>query len=183
MLERRIRAARFPAVKSLDTFDFTAIPSVNKAQVMELARCEYIQRRYKIIAVGNSGAGKTHVALGLGLPACLRGMWVGFTTAVVHLIAALDTTGPAASWSSASLAPLFLVVRQHALRTLDALTEAILKHIVTFAFFDMSCDCQADHLRNRLTLDGRERVQFLCLVGRQANGHRFERFHTLHCPF
>ena len=49
----RIRAARFPAVKSLDTFDFTAIPSVNKALVMELARCEYIQRRENIIALGN----------------------------------------------------------------------------------------------------------------------------------
>ena len=40
MVERRIRAARFPAVKSLDTFEFPAIPSVNKALVIELARCE-----------------------------------------------------------------------------------------------------------------------------------------------
>ena len=86
MVERRIRAGRFPAVKSLDTFDFTAIPSVNKSLVMELARCEYIQRRENIIAVGNSGTGKTHMALGLGLAACQRGMSVGFTTAaaLVH---------------------------------------------------------------------------------------------------
>ena len=86
MVERRVRAARFPAVKSLDTFDFTAIPSVNKSLVMELARCEYIQRRENIIAVGNSGTGKTHVALGLGLAACQKGMSVGFTTAaaLVH---------------------------------------------------------------------------------------------------
>ena len=79
MVERRIRAARFPAVKSLDSFDFPAIPSLNKTLVMELARCEYIQRRENAIAVGNSGAGKTHVALGLA--ACQRGMSVGFTTA------------------------------------------------------------------------------------------------------
>ena len=65
MVERRIRAARFPAVKSLDTFDFLAIPAVNKALVMELARCEYIEHRENVIAVGNSGTGKTHVALGL----------------------------------------------------------------------------------------------------------------------
>ncbi len=64
MVERRIRAARFPAVKSLDTLEFPAIPSLNKALVMELARSEYIQRRENIIAVGNSGTGKTHVALG-----------------------------------------------------------------------------------------------------------------------
>ena len=80
MVERRIRSARFPSVNTFDTFDFTAIPSVNKALVMELARCEYIQRRENIIAVGNSGTGKTHIALGLGLAACQRGMSVGFTT-------------------------------------------------------------------------------------------------------
>ena len=51
MVERRTRAARFPAVKSLDTFDFLAIPSMNKALVMELARCEYIQRRENVITV------------------------------------------------------------------------------------------------------------------------------------
>ena len=88
MVQRRIRAARFPAVKSLDAFDFTAIPSVNKSLVMELVRCEYIQRRENIIAIaiGNSGTGKTHMALGLGLAACQRGMSVGFTTAaaLVH---------------------------------------------------------------------------------------------------
>ena len=83
MVERRIRAARFPTVKSLDTFDFPAIPSVNKATVIELARREYIQHRENVIAVGNSGTGKTHVALGLGLAACQRGMSVGFTTAAV----------------------------------------------------------------------------------------------------
>ena len=86
MVERRIRAARFPAVKSLDTFDFLAIPSVNKVLVTELARWEYVQRRENVIAIGNSGTGKTHVALGLGLAACQRGMSVGFTTAaaLVH---------------------------------------------------------------------------------------------------
>ena len=53
---------------------------------MELARCEYIQRRDNVIAIGNSGAGKTHMALGLGLAACQRGLSVGFTTAaaLVH---------------------------------------------------------------------------------------------------
>ena len=86
MVQRRIRAAHFPATKSLDTFDFLAIPSLNKPLVMQLARCEYIERRENVIAIGNSGTGKTHVALGLGLAACQRGMSVGFTTAaaLVH---------------------------------------------------------------------------------------------------
>ena len=86
MVERRIRAARFPAVKGVDTCDFPAIPSVNKALVMELARCEYSGRRENVVAVGNSGTGKTHIALGLGLAACQRRMSVGFSTAcgLVH---------------------------------------------------------------------------------------------------
>src|SRR3954451_7319291 len=85
MVERRIRAAHFPTVKSLDSCDFLAIPSLNKALVLELARGDYIERRENVIALGNSGTGKTHVALGLGLAACQRGLSVGFTTvALVH---------------------------------------------------------------------------------------------------
>ena len=81
MVERRIREARFPAVKSLDSFDFLALPSLNKTLVLELARSEYVLRRENVIAVGNSGTGKSHVALGLGLAACQKGLSVGFTTA------------------------------------------------------------------------------------------------------
>jgi DNA replication protein DnaC len=93
MVDRRIKAAGFPTTKSLDTFDFLAIPSLNKALVLELARCEYIDRKDNVIALGNSGTGKTHIALGLGLAACQRGLSVGFTTAaaLVHeLIEARD---------------------------------------------------------------------------------------------
>ena len=80
-VERRIKAARFPVVKSLDSFDFAAIPKLNKMQVLELARCEWIERRENVIALGPSGTGKTHVALGLALAACQKGLSVGFTTA------------------------------------------------------------------------------------------------------
>ena len=84
MVDRRIKAARFPTTKSLDTFDFLSMPSLNKALVLELARCEYIERNQNVIALGNSGTGKTHI--GLGLAACQRGLSVGFTTAaaLVH---------------------------------------------------------------------------------------------------
>ena len=57
MVERRIRQAKFPAVKSLDSFDFKAIPSLNKILVLELARSEYIDRHDNVIALGNSGTG------------------------------------------------------------------------------------------------------------------------------
>jgi DNA replication protein DnaC len=86
MVERRIKAARFPAVKTLESFNFPVLPSLKKTLVLELARSEYIERRENIIALGNSGTGKTHIALGLGLAACQKGLSVGFTTAaaLVH---------------------------------------------------------------------------------------------------
>lgn len=93
MIDRRIKAARFPVVKSLDSFDFAAFPNLNKALVMELARSEYVERRENVIAVGNSGTGKSHIGLGLGLAACQKGLSVGFVNAaaMVHeLIEARD---------------------------------------------------------------------------------------------
>lgn len=93
MIERRIKAAKFPATKSLDSFDFKVMPSLNKELTMELARCTFIARRENVIALGPSGTGKTHVALGLGLAACQKGRKVRFTTAaaLVHeLMEAVD---------------------------------------------------------------------------------------------
>lgn len=91
--ERRIRSARFPVLKSLETFEYPVIPSLNKNLVLELARCEYIDRKENVLALGNSGTGKTHIALALGLAACQKGYRVRFTTAasLVHeLIEAKD---------------------------------------------------------------------------------------------
>jgi DNA replication protein DnaC len=85
-MERRIRQARFPQTKSLDTFDFKAIPSLNKSLVLELARGEWIERRENCIALGPVGTGKTHTALALGLAACQKNYSVLFVTAaaLVH---------------------------------------------------------------------------------------------------
>ena len=80
--ERRIQAARFPAPKSLDDFDFLAVPSLNKKMVLELARCEWIDKRENTIFLGNPGTGKTHLSIALGLSACQRGYKVRFFTAV-----------------------------------------------------------------------------------------------------
>ncbi len=80
-IERRIKAAKFPVVKSLETFAFRAIPSLNKRLVLELTRAEYLDRRENVLALGNSGTGKTHLALALGLAACQKSYRVRFTTA------------------------------------------------------------------------------------------------------
>jgi DNA replication protein DnaC len=91
--ERRIRQAKFPVIKTMDSFDFLAMPSLNKTMVLELARSEFLARRENVLLLGNSGTGKTHIALALGLAACQRGHRVRFTTAsalVSELIEARD---------------------------------------------------------------------------------------------
>lgn len=93
LIERRGKAAKFPSTKSLDSFDFNIMPSLNKPLTMELARCDYVDRRENIIALGPSGTGETHIVLGLGLAACQRGLKVRFKTAaalVHYLIEAQD---------------------------------------------------------------------------------------------
>jgi DNA replication protein DnaC len=89
--ERRIKAAKFSVVKSLETFDYLAIPSLNKKMVLELARCEWIGRRENVLCLGNSGTGKTHIGLALGLAACQRGLRVRFTTAAALVHELLET--------------------------------------------------------------------------------------------
>ena len=86
MVDRRIKSARFPAIKSLETFDFDAIPTLNRKLVLDLARSEFVECRENIIALGPSGVGKTHVAIGIGLAACQHGIKTRFATAaaIVH---------------------------------------------------------------------------------------------------
>jgi DNA replication protein DnaC len=80
-VQARIRAAGFPAIKDFDTFDFTAVPSLSKPKVLELARGEWIEQRSNTCFIGSPGTGKTHLAIALGLAACRRGTRVRFFTA------------------------------------------------------------------------------------------------------
>jgi DNA replication protein DnaC len=86
--ERRIKAAKFPVLKTLDSFDFTAQPSLNESLVRELMSGEYITKKENVLLVGNSGTGKTHVASALGFAACAQGRRVRFFT-VSGLVTAL----------------------------------------------------------------------------------------------
>jgi DNA replication protein DnaC len=94
--ERRLKAARFPTLKSLSSFDFAARPSVNKVMIAELARCAYIDARENVLLVGNPGTGKTHLAIALSAAACAKGYRVRFsrvTELITHLIEARDERG------------------------------------------------------------------------------------------
>jgi DNA replication protein DnaC len=78
--ERRVKAAGFPVIKTLDTFEFKSQPSLNPQLVRELVRGEYLDRRENVLLIGNSGTGKTHLASALAFAACQQGRHVRFFT-------------------------------------------------------------------------------------------------------
>ncbi len=84
--QHRIRKARFPALKTLDTFDFKLLKNLDQRQIQTLAAGDYIRQKENLIALGNSGTGKTHIGIALGMVACQKGESVLFTTAasLVH---------------------------------------------------------------------------------------------------
>ncbi|MHB1256437.1 MAG: IS21-like element helper ATPase IstB [Dethiobacteraceae bacterium] len=79
---RRIKKAGFPVMKTLDDFNYERLEHVSKALVWELAACDFIRNRQNIVMIGNSGAGKSHLSIGLGMNACYAGFNVKFYTAM-----------------------------------------------------------------------------------------------------
>jgi len=80
-IDRRLKEAGFPSNKELSTFDFTAVPKLNKKRILDLGRCEFIAKRENLVLLGPPGTGKSHLAVALGREACRRGKSVKFFTA------------------------------------------------------------------------------------------------------
>jgi DNA replication protein DnaC len=92
-IQRRVKAAHFPVLKEMADFDFSALPSLNKARILDLTRGEYITKHETLIFIGNPGLGKTHLSISLALSACRQGRRVRFWTAaglVNELLAAQE---------------------------------------------------------------------------------------------
>lgn len=86
--ERRVKEAGFPVIKTMDTYDFKAQPSVNESMIRELMRGEYIDKKENVLIIGNPGTGKTHLACSLAFAACAQGRSVRFYT-VTQLVTEL----------------------------------------------------------------------------------------------
>lgn len=91
--QRRVTEARFPRVKRLADFDLAAAPSVNPATIATLAGCGYLDAGEPVVLLGDSGTGKSHLLIGLGVAACEQGRRVRYATAaqlVNELVEAAD---------------------------------------------------------------------------------------------
>jgi DNA replication protein DnaC len=81
-IQRRIRMARFPVVKTLDQFNWSWPKKINKPQIQNLFRLKFIEDKSNIVFIGGVGMGKTHLASALGYQACLKGHTVLFASAI-----------------------------------------------------------------------------------------------------
>lgn len=81
-IQRRIKTARFPVVKTMDQFDWSWPVKINQAQVKNLFRLKCIEEKSNIVLIGSVGVGKTHIATALGYQACLKNNTVLFSSAV-----------------------------------------------------------------------------------------------------
>ena len=88
--ESRIKAARFPARKTLDEFDWSFQRSVKKETVLHLAQLDFVLGKENVVLLGPPGTGKTHLAVALGIRACLAGHRVAFGTATEWVARLLD---------------------------------------------------------------------------------------------
>jgi DNA replication protein DnaC len=113
--DRRLKAASFPVLKTIDTFEFARQPSVNETLVRELMRGQYIADRQNVLIVGNSGTGKTHLATALAFAACAQGKKVRFWTATQLVRQLLEVR------EERSLQRLLTQIERHHLLILDEL--------------------------------------------------------------
>jgi DNA replication protein DnaC len=111
-IERRVRNARFPVLKTLEDFQWSWPRKINRPQIQNLFRLAFIATHTNVVMIGNVGLGKTHLSIALGHAACLNGHTVLFTTAIdiVNTLAAAQAAGRLKRELARYLKPALLVV-------------------------------------------------------------------------
>ena len=130
---RRIREARFPVLKTLEQFDFTWPTKINRLQVQNLFRLQFIEEKANVILVGGVGLGKSHLAIALGHAACEAGFQVRFTTAVdaINTLSAAHAAGRFVSELRKYLRPALLVVDELGYLPIDKRGADLLFQIIS----------------------------------------------------
>lgn len=111
-IERRVKDARFPVLKTLDQFQWNWPAKINRLQIRNLFRLALIDDKANVILLGGVGLGKTHLSIALGYTACLRGDAVLFTTAVdiINTLSAAQASGSLKREMAKYLKPRLLVI-------------------------------------------------------------------------
>jgi DNA replication protein DnaC len=112
IIARRIKAARFPVVKTLETFRWDWPKQINRLQIQELFRLRFIEEKANVIFLGLVGLGKTHLATALGYAACQHGHSVLFANAidVINTLSTAQAKGVLKTQLKRYLSPAILVL-------------------------------------------------------------------------
>jgi DNA replication protein DnaC len=132
-VRRRIKAARFPALKRLEDFDWSWPKKINRPQVQELFQLRFLQERANVIFLGGVGLGKSHLAIALGYAACLQGHSVLFTTAVdiINTLAAAQAAHQLKQQLKKYLAPTLLLMDEVGYLPIDKVGADLLFQVLS----------------------------------------------------
>jgi len=132
-IKRRVNAARFPVIKTLDNFEWTWPAKINRAQVQNFFHLNFIKDKSNIVFIGGVGLGKTHLASALGYEACLKGYTVLFTSAVdaVNNLIASQKTGSLKQELKKYLKPSLLVLDELGYLPIDKTGADLLFQIIS----------------------------------------------------
>ena len=135
-IQRRIRMARFPVIKTLDQFNWTWPKKINRLQVQQLFRLQFVKQASNVIFIGGVGVGKTHLASALGYAACLEGLPVLFTTAidVINTLASAQAAGTIKQTLKKFTKPSLLILDELGFLPIDKTGADLLFQVISLRY-------------------------------------------------